>query len=113
MLGWPLNWNMSRDIQRNDLERYEIPETDDRSPAMTWSWFTIGWRWVNEPSKVENYFEKSYRDYMIQPFKVRITKKYSGGSVVIVACWVLFTPLPHTTQNLNIILCQIPRLIVP
>ena len=75
MLGWPLNWNMSRDIQRNDLERYEIPETDDRSPAMTWSWFTIGWRWVNEPSKVENYFEKSYRDYMIQPFKVRITKK--------------------------------------
>ena len=24
MLGWPLNWNMSRDIMRNDLERYEV-----------------------------------------------------------------------------------------
>ena len=79
MLGWPLNWNMSRDIWRNDLERYEIPETDDRSPAMTWSWFTIGWRFVDEQSKVDNYFEKSYRDYMIQPFKVRSNMEVSTG----------------------------------
>jgi len=37
---------------------------------MTWSWFTIGWKWVGEDSKMRSYFLKSYQDYIIQPFKV-------------------------------------------
>lgn len=69
MLTYPLNWNVSGDIMKNDLEMYETV-TNDRSPAMTWSWFTIGWKWVNDKNKMNSYFLKSYQDYLIQPFKV-------------------------------------------
>ena len=69
MLTYPLNWNVSGDIMKNDLEMYETV-TNDRSPAMTWSWFTIGWKWVNDRNKMNSYFLKSYQDYLIQPFKV-------------------------------------------
>lgn len=69
MLNYPLNWNYSADIMRNDLEFYETL-TDTRTPAMTWSWFTIGWKWTKEQSKMRSYFLKSYQDYLIQPFKI-------------------------------------------
>jgi trehalose/maltose hydrolase-like predicted phosphorylase len=69
MLNYPLNWNYSADIMKNDLQYYELLITD-RTPAMTWSWFTIGWKWVNEQSKMRSYFLKSYQDYIIQPFKI-------------------------------------------
>ena len=72
MLTYPLNWNMSREIMLNDLEYYELLTTT-RTPAMTWSFFTVGWKWVNENAKASAYFLKSYKDYLIQPFKVRIT----------------------------------------
>ena len=71
MLNYPLNWNYSADIMKNDLEFYELMMSD-RTPAMTWSWFTIGWKWVNEYSKMTAYFLKSYQDYTIEPFKVMI-----------------------------------------
>jgi len=71
MLNYPLNWNYSVDIMKNDLEFYEVLMSD-RTPAMTWSWFTIGWKWVNEDSKMRSYFLKSYQDYIIQPFKVTL-----------------------------------------
>ena len=70
MLTYPLNWNMSRDIMRNDLEYYE-QLTTERTPAMTWSFFTVGWKWVDDDAKATAYFLKSYQDYLIQPFKVR------------------------------------------
>jgi len=69
LLNYPLNWNYSVDIMKNDLEFYELLITD-RTPAMTWSWFTIGWKWVNEVAKTRSYFLKSYQDYLIQPFKI-------------------------------------------
>lgn len=69
MLNYPLNWNYSYDIMRNDLEFYETI-TDAKTPAMTWSWFTIGWKWTKEQNKMRSYFLKSYQDYLIQPFKV-------------------------------------------
>ena len=69
LLTYPLNWNMSRDIMRNDLEYYERL-TSERTPAMTWSFFTVGWKWVDDESKMTAYFLKSYQDYVIQPFKV-------------------------------------------
>ena len=71
MLNYPLNWNYSIDIMKNDLEFYEQLITD-RTPAMTWSWFTIGFKWVNEESKMLSYFHKSYQDYIVQPFKVTV-----------------------------------------
>jgi len=69
MLNYPLNWNYSVDIMKNDLDFYELLMSD-RTPAMTWSWFTIGWKWVGEDSKMRSYFLKSYQDYIVQPFKV-------------------------------------------
>jgi len=71
MLNYPLNWNYSVDIMKNDLEFYELL-TSERTPAMTWSWFTIGWKWVGEESKMKSYFIKSYQDYIIEPFKVTV-----------------------------------------
>ena len=71
MLNYPLNWNYSVDIMKNDLEFYELLMSD-RTPAMTWSWFVIGWKWVDEDSKMRSYFLKSYQDYIIQPFKVTV-----------------------------------------
>ena len=69
LLTYPLNWNMSTDIMKNDLEFYETV-THDNSPAMTWSFFTVGFKWVNDPTKVDSYFRKSYQNYIISPFKV-------------------------------------------
>jgi len=69
MLTYPIAWNMSIDIMRNDLLYYEQYLTD-RTPAMTYSFMTVGWKWVDEMTKMLNAFEKSYRDYLIQPFKI-------------------------------------------
>lgn len=86
MLTYPLNWNMSRDIMRNDLEYYELLTTP-HTPAMTWSFFTVGWKWVDDEAKTNAYFLKSYQDYIIQPFKVwteyneRTLKDQQEGSV--------------------------------
>ncbi len=73
LLTYPLNWNMSRDIMRHDLEFYE-QFTSDRTPALTWSFFTVGWKWVGEEAKLNAYFLKSYQDYIIQPFKVNMAE---------------------------------------
>lgn len=70
LLGYPLNWNYSVDIQRNDLYYYES-KYDTKTPAMTYSFTTIGWREINEAAKTLQYFRKSYQDYVIQPFKVK------------------------------------------
>ncbi len=35
MLGWPLNWNMSRDIMRNDLELYEVSWAQNKPQCET------------------------------------------------------------------------------
>ena len=87
MLTYPLNWNMSREIMLNDLEYYELLTTP-RTPAMTWSFFTVGWKWVNDNAKASAYFFKSYKDYLIQPFKV-------GGLQVVFTLsnhFVLYSP---------------------
>ena len=77
LLTYPLNWNMSADIMKNDLLFYE-QLTDTKTPGLTWSFFTVGFKWVGEEARMQNYFLKSYQDYLIQPFKV--------GTVVIIDC---------------------------
>lgn len=69
MLIYPLNWNYSYDIMKNDLDLYE-PLNEEETPALTWSWYTIGWKWVKEATKMRSYFLKSYQTYLVQPFKV-------------------------------------------
>ena len=69
MLGYPLNWNMSRDILKNDLEYYEN-KMSTRTPAMTYSFMAVGWKFAEKESEMFGAFEKSYNDYMRQPFKV-------------------------------------------
>ena len=68
MLGYPLNYNMSIDVQKNDLEFYE-GLTTNQTPAMTWSFYSIGWQRVNELEKRDYYFRRSYQDYVVEPFK--------------------------------------------
>ena len=70
MLTYPLNWNMSHDIMRNDLDYYALLMDPD-PPALTWSWFTVGYKMVKEELKMISYFTQSYQDYMQDPFKVR------------------------------------------
>lgn len=69
MLGYPLNFNMSSEIQKNDLEFYEQLITP-RSPAMTQSFMTIGWKFINDKPKARAAFEESYENYVSQPFKI-------------------------------------------
>ena len=54
---------------KNDLEKYEQIIHQD-SPAMTWSWFAIGFKWVGNEQKKQTYFTRSYSNYMVSPFKV-------------------------------------------
>lgn len=69
LLGYPLNWNMSRDILKNDLEYYEDRISDD-TPAMTYGFMSVAWKFAEDRSKMVTTFEKSYQDYFVQPFKV-------------------------------------------
>ena len=70
-LGWPLNWNTSNsnEIWRNDLEFYE-PLTSHRTPAMSHSFFTVGWKRIGEDNKAGSSFLKSYKDYLKKQFNI-------------------------------------------
>ena len=69
MLTFPISWNMSMDIMRNDLLYYETL-TSGRTPAMTWSFFAVGYKFTEEWSKMENAYLRSYQDYTRDIFKV-------------------------------------------
>jgi hypothetical protein len=60
---------MSHDIMRNDLDYYELLMDED-TPAMTWSFFTVGFKMVKEDLKMQSYFAQSHQDYVQDPFKV-------------------------------------------
>ena len=85
MLSYPLNWNMSRDIMRNDLEYYENLMSP-RTPAMTKSFYAIGWKFINEMTKASSYFLSSYQDYQINPFKVSQFCNVSFDSMNLLQC---------------------------
>ena len=72
MLGYPLNFfdlNTSRDILENDLEYYK-DKISTRTPAMTYSFMAVGWKYARKTDEMNEAFVKSYKDYMRQPFKV-------------------------------------------
>ena len=74
LLGYPLNWNMSRDIMKNDLEYHE-ELIDADTPAMTYGFMSVAWKFAEDFSKMRSTFRASYENYFQQPFKV--WKEYS------------------------------------
>lgn len=69
MMNHPLSWNYSMDILRNDLNYYKLL-IEKKPSAMVLPWFVIGWKFTNEVQEMTTMFQKSFRDYMIQPFKI-------------------------------------------
>ena len=69
MLTFPFSWNMSVDIMRNDLLYYETL-IDGRTPAMTWSFFTVGFKFTEEWSDMDTAYLRSYQEYTRDIFKV-------------------------------------------
>ena len=79
LMGFPLMFNMSSDVRKNDLEIYE-PRTNPEGPAMTKSMFAINWLDVGEDEKAIKSFKKGYANAQ-EPFKVW-TETADGGGVV-------------------------------
>lgn len=78
LLGFPLMFNMSSQVRKNDLGIYE-PRTNPDGPAMTKSMFAINWLDVGELDKAERSFTKSLGNIQ-EPFKVW-TETPGGGAV--------------------------------
>ena len=54
----------------NDLLYYETMTPQD-TPAMTWSFFTVGYKFTEDYPKMENAYLRSYQGYTRDIFKVR------------------------------------------
>lgn len=69
LLGYPLAYNMSQQVQLNDLNYY-ASRTNPGGPAMTWSMFSVGYRECNEPSLAADYFVRGFAANVLGPYKV-------------------------------------------
>ncbi|MBN3294954.1 PGGHG glucosidase, partial [Amia calva] len=79
MLGFPLEFPMTPEVRRHDLEMYE-PVTDPEGPAMTWGVFAVGWLELGEVSRAQEQLNKSYRNIQ-EPFQVWSEQADGGGAV--------------------------------
>ncbi|EDO36562.1 predicted protein, partial [Nematostella vectensis] len=79
LIGYPLMFNMSKQIRRNDLEMYE-KVTDRNGPAMTHSMFAIGWLEVGDKKRAAKAFARNYENIQ-GPFKVWTEQSHSRGAV--------------------------------
>lgn len=70
LIGYPLLYNMSDSIKRNDLLIYENV-TRQTGPAMTWQIHAISHIELNEIDKADVFFRKSYQNYIRPPFNVK------------------------------------------
>ncbi|XP_078001372.1 protein-glucosylgalactosylhydroxylysine glucosidase-like [Glandiceps talaboti] len=68
LLGFPLMYNLTETVRRNDLLYYE-KHTDSHGPAMTWGMFSIGWLELGELEKANAVFNRSFANIQ-EPFKV-------------------------------------------
>ncbi|ODN03634.1 Acid trehalase-like protein 1, partial [Orchesella cincta] len=69
LLGFPLMYAMNATTRRNDLNIYE-KATRKTGPGMTWSMHTIGVLELDEVQRADKLFERSYKSYVRQPFKI-------------------------------------------
>lgn len=74
LLGYPLMYEMTEDMRRNDLDFYEA-STDPNGPAMTKAMFAVGWLELNEVSKAAVSFKEGYAN-ITEPFKVTCCMLY-------------------------------------
>lgn len=79
LLGYPLMYNMSREIRENDLSIYEA-RTDPDGPAMTKAMFAVGWLELDNPENASRSFEESYKNVR-EPFKVWTEYPSGDGAV--------------------------------
>ncbi|CAH1773057.1 unnamed protein product [Owenia fusiformis] len=80
LLHYPLGWNTTKEIMRNDLEFYE-GKLNSNPPALTYSVHAIGWLRVPDKSRADSMFERSYSSYVQEPFKTWTEYPNYQGSV--------------------------------
>jgi len=69
LIGFPQQYEMPASTRRNDLEIYENVTRHD-GPAMTWAMHTIGFLDLDEVDKAAELFNRSYQNYVRQPYKI-------------------------------------------
>ncbi|XP_019617220.1 PREDICTED: acid trehalase-like protein 1 [Branchiostoma belcheri] len=79
LLGYPLLYNMSEQVYRNDLTIYERV-TDVKGPAMTWGIFATGWLQLGNITKANSLFARNYKNIQ-EPFKVWTETSFGAGAV--------------------------------
>ena len=79
LLGYPLMFNMSEEVRKNDLVIYE-PRTDPDGPAMTKAMFAIGWLELGQLRNASTSFRESYQNVR-EPFKVWTEYPSGDGAV--------------------------------
>ena len=69
LLGYPLMWNLTSSALENNLRVYTevVPEA---TSSTAWSMLAINWLAVGQEQKGHELFEKSYKSYVSEPFKV-------------------------------------------
>eukprot|EP00048_Salpingoeca_helianthica_P015014 m.224641 g.224641 ORF g.224641 m.224641 type:complete len:696 (-) comp16518_c0_seq1:156-2243(-) len=78
LLGYPLGYNMSADVRRNDLLYYAKVTSND-GPAMTWGMHAIGFVDLGDRATAAGLFNRSFANTQA-PFDVW-TETPSGGAV--------------------------------
>nr|XP_033784772.1 protein-glucosylgalactosylhydroxylysine glucosidase isoform X2 [Geotrypetes seraphini] len=79
LLGFPLQYPMNAEVQRNNLEIYEAV-TDPGGPAMTWSMFAVGWMQLKEIQKAQDLLKKCYGN-ITEPFQIWTENSDGSGAV--------------------------------
>jgi hypothetical protein len=80
LMGFPLQYNMSLAVRKNDLDVY-ARVTSQRGPAMTWSMFAIGYMDVGDADKAYSNFLRGYAN-VHPPFDVwRETPDGEDGAI--------------------------------
>ncbi|XP_026465259.1 protein-glucosylgalactosylhydroxylysine glucosidase-like [Ctenocephalides felis] len=69
LIGYPLQYPMESSTRMNDLKIYG-PITRDSGPAMTWAMHSINYLDLGMHDEARKMFQKSYQDYVREPFKV-------------------------------------------
>lgn len=76
MLGYPLMWGLSQTNLDRNLQHYRAV-LPDSSPSTAWSMLAINELENGKESLAQDAFHKSYKDYVKEPFKVDIDKKFT------------------------------------
>src|SRR3990167_78240 len=68
LLGFPLMYNMTKQVRANDLNFYSAV-TDPDGPAMTWAMTAIGYLEIGQYATAQSYFLEGYANAQ-PPFQV-------------------------------------------